>query len=97
MKNKKDRETITDYHAEFASQLAGKSPEQLTIIFNREVGCRGWTYTRSVFLHELKNALSRAGIDYSCILNASGGFNLNNKVTLVAHRFVLDHHISEEI
>lgn len=82
MKNEKKRETITDYHAEFARQLAGKSPEQLTEIFNREVGCRGWTYTRSVFLHELKNAFSKAGVDYSCVQNSSGGFNLNRKVVL---------------
>ena len=83
MKKKKGPETATDYHAEFSLQLAGKTPEQLTEIYNREVGGRGWNSARSVFLHELRCALSNLGIDYSCVLNSSGGFNLDKNVKLL--------------
>jgi hypothetical protein len=89
MKKKKGPETATDYHAEFSLQLAGKTPEQLTEIYNREVGGRGWNNARSVFLHELRCALSNLGIDFSCVQGTSGGFNLNRKVTLSDKRFVL--------
>ncbi len=89
MKKEKGPETATDYYAEFSLQLAGKTPKQLSEIYNRELGGRGWNNARSVFLHELRCALLSIGIDFSCVQDASGGFNLDRKVTLSAKRFVL--------
>jgi hypothetical protein len=89
MKKKKGPETATNYHAEFSLQPAGKTPEQLTEIYNREGRGRGWNSARSVLLHERRCALSNEGIDLSCVQGTSGGFNLDRKVTLSDKRFVL--------
>ena len=89
MKKKKGPETATDYHAEFSLQLAGIAPKQLSEIYNRELGGRGWNNARSLFLHELRCPLLSIGIDFSCVQGTSGGFNLDRKVTLSAKRFVL--------
>ncbi len=89
MKKKKGPETATDYHAEFSLQFAGIAPKQLSEIYNRELGGRGWNNARSLFLHELRCPLLSIGIDFSCVQGTSGGFNLDRKVTLSAKRFVL--------
>jgi hypothetical protein len=96
MKKKKGPETAADYHAEFSLQPSGKTPEQLTEIYNREGRGRGWNSACSVFLHELRCALSNVGVDYSCVLNSSGGFNLNRKVKLNPDNFSLEHRSSEK-
>ncbi len=62
--------------------------EALTQAFNCEVGNKGWTFARSVYLSCLKEALSQRNIDISVVCNQSGGLNLRQKVKLVNQSFV---------
>jgi hypothetical protein len=81
------------FQLETRSRLSKLSREELTEKFNQEVGCKGWVSARAIYLIELRVALINAGIDFSAVVNYSGGFNLNKKVKLVDNRFLL----SEEI
>lgn len=79
-------ETNNHLEKEFSRQLANLTTPQLAQAFNREVGNRGWTYARSVYLQELRRALQRAGVDISSVVNPLGGFNLSRKVYLEHNR-----------
>jgi hypothetical protein len=81
------------FQLETRSRLSKLSREELTEKFNLEVGCRGWVSVRAIYLIELRVALTNARIDFSAVVNYSGGFNLNKKVKLEDNRFLL----SEEI
>jgi hypothetical protein len=72
-------------------QLRSKTPEQLVELFNKEVGVTHWVSARSRFLHALRDAFERQGIDYSRVTNETGGFNLarGNEVFLVGKRLCL--------
>lgn len=67
-----------------------KSAEELLQVFNHEVGNKGWSYTRSVYLHELREAFLCSGINISCVSNISGGFNLSKKAILINNRLEID-------
>jgi len=77
------------FQLETRSRLSKLSREELTEKFNREVGCKGWVSVRAIYLIELRVALANEGIDFSAVVNYSGGFNLNKKVRLAADKFLL--------
>jgi hypothetical protein len=84
---------MEQFQLDTRSRLSKLSREELTEKFNQEVGCNGWVSVRAIYLMELRIALTNAGIDFSAVVNYSGGFNLNKKVKLEDNRFLL----SEEV
>ncbi len=65
-----------------------QTDEELTQAFNREVGNKGWTFARSVYLSCLQEALSLRNIDISVICDKPDRFSLHQKVKLVNKSFV---------
>jgi len=63
--------------------------EELVKLFNDDVNKPGWVQARAIFLHQLREEFVRRNIDISAVLNESGGFNLNRKVTLLKNRLVV--------
>ena len=68
--------------------------EKLVELFNSEVGNPHWTGARGIFLDALRNAFQKNSIDYRCVANYSGGFNLakGNEVYLQGKRLALIGH-----
>ena len=60
----------------FTDLLNGKTAEQLVDLFNAQVGVTHWVSMRGRYLNALRKAFQDKGIDYSCVTNSSGGFNL---------------------
>lgn len=77
--------STSDFKKSVKETLGRKTDIQLIDCFNRECGSRGWTQTRSIYLHELQNEMKKRAWDISAITNESGGFNLadGNQVFLM--------------
>ncbi len=72
----------------FNESFHSQPDEELVQSFNREVGNKGWTFARSVYLFCLRKELSERNIDISVICDEPNKFNLHKKVKLVNKSFV---------
>ncbi len=67
----------------FNESFDSQTDEELVQSFNREVGNKGWTFARSVYLSCLREALFQRTIDISVVSNESGGLHLDKQVKLI--------------
>jgi hypothetical protein len=82
----KKHKPTEDLYESFKRFFTKLSKQELVDKFNNEVGNRGWTSARSIYLHELREAMIDSGIDCSKVINESGGFNLDKNVKLLGNQ-----------
>lgn len=83
--------SATNNNPQRYAYLHSLSAKELVDLLNREVGNPHWVSARAEFLQALREAFNRKCIDYSCVRNYSGGFNLakGNEVYLEGNRLEL--------
>ena len=74
---------LIEFEQEHREKLQSQTDEELITSFNREVGNKGRTSTRAVYLSLLHEEFVRRGFDCSVIENPDKGFSYAHHIVLM--------------